>query len=776
MSDTTRLHLIGYANPWSVAPGERIGFFVGTELERYQASLVRLIHTDPNPAGPGVKIEPIPSTLEGIYTGVNQPIHRGSFIEIETKGKLNGLEGFTLACWIYPTMTDRGQKQAILSCWNPQTQQGFKVFLGDDGSLGLQVGDGRTVEVLITHRPLRSRTWYFIAATYDNQSGEVCLWQRPQTSWPSDPSDLTLRRTFTTAPRPASNPSDAPPLLIGAGHLVWGGSSLPAAQQCFDGKIENPALWSAALTEAELSSLMGGADPFEFHPQHLLAGWDFAAEGTISTDQVRDLGGLGLHGRCHNTPARAVTSHAWDGSEDNFRHAPHQYAAIHFHHDDLEDAGWQESFSLSIPSGMRSGVYAVRLEGGTATDLIPFFVRPPRDRATAPLAVLLPTYNYLAYGNESNHAAVDWNAEGLTDRAVTPDPLDHYLAEHPEFGLSLYDHHADGSGVFYGSRLRPLVTLRPTMLHYLLGSPRHLGADLYLLDWLEAKGFAYDLITDEDLHHEGRALLERYRVVMTGSHPEYTTLAMLEALEGYRDGGGRLIYLGGNGFYWVTSVHPEKPHLIEVRRGFSGVRAWESAPGEVRHSTTGEIGGLWRQRGRPPNRLVGVGMAAQGWDSRSPGFARRREALESEVAWVFEGVDPDAVIGDFGLVMGGAVGDEIDRLDYALGTPPQTVWLASSTHLSDYYQLVVEDVLITSPNLGGSRNPKVRSDMVLLETAGGGMVFSVGSMIWSGSLSHNNYTNNVSQITENVLGKFLRVTHRRSDGQSGGSEIEKIRQ
>ena len=47
--------------------------------------------------------------------------------------------------------------------------------------------------------------------------------------------------------------------------------------------------------------------------------------------------------------------------------------------------------------------------------------------------------------------------------------------------------------------------------------------------------------------------------------------------------------------------------------GISGTRAWESRPGEWYHSTTGELGGIWRVRGWSPQRLVGVGFASQGW-------------------------------------------------------------------------------------------------------------------------------------------------------------------
>ena len=35
-------------------------------------------------------------------------------------------------------------------------------------------------------------------------------------------------------------------------------------------------------------------------------------------------------------------------------------------------------------------------------------------------------------------------------------------------------------------------------------------------------------------------------------------------------------------------------------------------------------------------------------------------------------------------------------------------------------------------------------------------VFAPGSLSWCGSLSHNNYNNNVSRITENAIRGFLK--------------------
>jgi N,N-dimethylformamidase len=130
-------------------------------------------------------------------------------------------------------------------------------------------------------------------------------------------------------------------------------------------------------------------------------------------------------------------------------------------------------------------------------------------------------------------------------------------------------------------------------------------------------------------------------------------------------------------------------------------------------------------------------------------------SYDERAAFIFEGIGPDEIIGDFGQVLGGASGDEIDRLDYGLGTPPHALLLASSTGHSDYYQFVVEEMRGILPGQGGTENPKVRSDMVYFETPNGGAVFSVGSIAWCGSLSHNGYQNNVARVTGNVLRRFM---------------------
>src|SRR3546814_2957370 len=107
-------------------------------------------------------------------------------------------------------------------------------------------------------------------------------------------------------------------------------------------------------------------------------------------------------------------------------------------------------------------------------------------------------------------------------------------------------------------------------------------------------------MTDEDIDEGGAEALEPYATVLTGSHPEYHTTGTLDALEGYTGSGGRLVYLGGNGFYWRIARSPRLPGVIEVRRSETGIRAWAAETGEYYHQLAGALGGLWRSNGRPP--------------------------------------------------------------------------------------------------------------------------------------------------------------------------------
>jgi N,N-dimethylformamidase len=150
-----------------------------------------------------------------------------------------------------------------------------------------------------------------------------------------------------------------------------------------------------------------------------------------------------------------------------------------------------------------------------------------------------------------------------------------------------------------------------------------------------------------------------------------------------------------------------------------------------------------------------VGFVAQGGGDAAP-YAQTDAASSERTAFIFAGIGPDELIGDFGNHLGGAAGAEIDRADVRLGTPPHTVVLATSAgRHSDHFQRAVEELEATLPGQGGTESPEVRADMTYFETPQGGAVFSVGSISWSASLSHNGFDNNVARVTKNVLLRFI---------------------
>ncbi len=118
------LRITGYSDKYSVHPGEEVKFFVNSEKnETYEAQLVRLIHGDTNPEGPGYKEEEISASCNGSYQGKNQVIHGGSYVFIPQHENLN-VESFTLQAYIFPTTPDKG-RQGIITKWNETEKTGL---------------------------------------------------------------------------------------------------------------------------------------------------------------------------------------------------------------------------------------------------------------------------------------------------------------------------------------------------------------------------------------------------------------------------------------------------------------------------------------------------------------------------------------------------------------------------------------------------------------------------------------------------------------------------
>ena len=735
------MRIVGYTNPLTVAPDELVRVMVSSEAQSYRARLVRLMHGDINPAGPGFKAQEVESPFAGQYRGRHQAIYTGSWIEIPDHPIFASLRSFTFTFWMFPTLP--GKPQTLLAKQS-QRKTGLLISMDEEGRALLELQSDSDRLRLVTARPVATRAWTLVAAAYDQERSAATLTTVPRDWCDGPPQSVKANRQFSNllatrlplmiAARPAETPS--------------------TRAEHFNGKIGHLRLFDRPFDDAMLNRVSD--ERGQGQTRGVTGAWHFGT--AVDSDRVVDLGPHGLEGRAFNAPMRGVTGPNWSNRHMHFVAAPDEYDAIYFNEDDLEDAGWEADFERRVPADLPSAIYAIHLTTDDAEDYVPLFVTPRLGQASSSVAFLAPVYSYLAYANEHYMANpkrqqlfgfdIEKALAGATEyeRAIFD-----FVRETPL--NSLYDAHADGSGVCYASRNRPLATVRPRYNKQSLWfhSPHQLNEDLCLVDWLMTKNHLFDVLTDERVHHAGVEVLAPYRVVMTGSHPEYWTEPMLNALQAYLAGGGRVMYLGGNGFYWVTSVAHDRPHLIEVRR-HSGSRIWEAAPGEFHHSTTGEFGGPWRFRGRPPQRLVGVGFTGQGYDKSSP-YRRLPASFDPRARFIFEGITSE-VFGDYGLQLGGAGGYEIDRADPALGTPRHALRLAESFEHSDSYQHAVEEMFETDALQGGTINPLVHADMVFFEGPKGGAVFSVGSISWCGSLSANGYDNDVSQITQNVLVRF----------------------
>ena len=734
--------LLGYCDPWSVAPGQPVRFMIScTEADEYRADIVRVRSPRYGGDAPPFREEVIDLPVNRTYPAKAQSIAAGSYAAVPVSPVFSALASFTVQAYVWPTRPGDG-RQALLGTWSASTPTGFGLDLDDNGALELRMGAGAGESFkLCSETPLAERHWYLVAGSFDRETGVARLLQIPYRLHGFSP--------FTSVHREAKThlyTSSDGPFLIAARPSTASAEGKLASGAHFDGKIDRPRLTNRALSERDVVALATDESLHDFE-DCLVAAWDFGRD--ITGTRITDTGPRALHGECVNLPTRAMTGHNWSGKTADWRQAPEEYAAIHFHRDDIYDCAWDTDFELTLPPDLASGIYAARLRAGELEYHVPFFVRPPRGQASAKIAFLVPTATYMAYANIVL-AMGDDREEATAGALNVIDRIDLFQWEMPEMGLSTYDHHRDRSGVCYSSRLRPTLNVRPTARSW-SGT-----TDMLIVDWLEHTGLGFDVITDEDLHSEGSELLAPYQVVVTGCHPEYYSLEMLNGLEAWLNRGGRLMYMGGNGFYWRISFHESLNGVMEVRRAEGGIRTWAARAGEYHHSFTGELGGLWRRQRRPPNLIAGIGFISQGSDSGS--YYRRKIAADNPRAgFVFEGVD-DEILGDFGLCLGGAASIELDCVDRLLGTPAHTVVLASSERHSNIYQLVPEELFQNHPMTDATQNPDIRADMVFFETPNGGAVFSTGSIGYAGSLSANVYDNNIARLTTNVLKRFVDET------------------
>lgn len=242
------------------------------------------------------------------------------------------------------------------------------------------------------------------------------------------------------------------------------------------------------------------------------------------------------------------------------------------------------------------------------------------------------------------------------------------------------------------------------------GQFSHLASgERFMLEWLEVHGYPYDMVCDKDLHNDP-LLLGRYKVLIIQVHPEYWTRSMMDFLKFYLDNGGNLMYLGGNGLHWKV-VYNTEHNILEVRRN------------RELHHYVPLPGGLWKQLDFSESTLLGVRYDSRGFNTFAP----------------YEAYDPDHwIMANTGLKKGdvfssecfgcaGGSGHETDKIDE--DSPPV-------------------DTLAIGMNADGGG-----AHMIYYQRAGGGQVFSVGSLTFTRTILKDEAA---SQITHNVLRRFTK--------------------
>ena len=754
------IKLFGYTNKLSVKPGENIDFHVSADgTQSADAQLVRIIHGDEHPNGPGYMDEEIESDLNGKWDVKKQFTQLGSYLRVNDPNNLLAIDGdFTVFGYINPSTPNTGAHQWLFCRWDNKTNKGYGIGINKDGYLELVVGNGKEVDYLYSELPLVKKVWYFVGATFNYKTGEATLYQEGVVNRYNSllgkvvPYDYRSH-TKTTFRFKQVNDPQTPFIIAGAidDHELRG----KFVSGTYAGKIDRHGVCNKVLSKEELDKICSGEFPDK---NSLVAYWDTTeghTENGISNDVI-DTGPNKLNSTGFNHPVRCMTGWNWSGKNDCFRLSPKEYGGIDFHPDAITDAGWDVTKTFTLPENLKSGVYAFRLRAGSGKGLgeeyIVFFVRAKKPKAK--ICFLVPTASYLAYANEklSFEAQI---IQPMTGQPPTITDIDVEQYKNPEFGLSTYDSFADGAGVCFTSYKRPILNMRPKYRTSGMGITWQLPADLSIIGWLEHHyKDAYEIVTDEDLHKEGLDAIKPYNCVISGTHPEYTSEKMLDAMEDFVAEGGRFIYMGGNGFYWVVGFYDDQPWCMEVRKLDAGMRAWAAKPGEYYMQTTGERGGLWRMRGRAPQKFSGVGFIAEGFDTAEP-YRKMPDAWHRTVSWITEGVEGE-IFGDHGLAYGGAAGIELDRYDLSLGTPPHTKIVASSGGHSDNYVLVTEELLYAYAGLVGSLDYRIRADMTYFTAPNDGAVFCTGSIGYGQALPSNNFSNSASTVLKNVVDAFAK--------------------
>lgn len=149
------ISLTGYTDQVSVRPGETVDIKISAEnATTAQVEIVRIIHGDEHPDGPGFIEEVIPSEINGEHQVHRQFVDAGNAIVFPDPGNLLALSGSMSICaLIYPTTPDKG-RQVIMGRFSLDETAGYALGIDAHGRMAFWVADGSDTDEIVSELSL----------------------------------------------------------------------------------------------------------------------------------------------------------------------------------------------------------------------------------------------------------------------------------------------------------------------------------------------------------------------------------------------------------------------------------------------------------------------------------------------------------------------------------------------------------------------------------------------------------------------------------------------
>lgn len=159
--------VLGYSDEWSVSPGQAVTFHVnGVGADTVDAQLVRLIHGDTHPDGPGFREVEVASDAEGTYPLAEHPTQHGSYARLARAKGVLPEAGSSVGLFAMVCPSDTAGTQPLISAWDRARRTGVALVLEPDLRPAFWHGGPDGVQRIATEDGLVAGVWYAVAGSW----------------------------------------------------------------------------------------------------------------------------------------------------------------------------------------------------------------------------------------------------------------------------------------------------------------------------------------------------------------------------------------------------------------------------------------------------------------------------------------------------------------------------------------------------------------------------------------------------------------------------------